>query len=159
MRALVHACKRRKAAWEVSWNDDEVTILNSNEQLRRSENGAKISLATPSKKVAEKCAFSKILRMRCSIAQSTSHPSTLNIMKPDFGQNRSCDCHHATRDESLWKICRPYYRARPILSLTGSWGRGVVPILSLTGSWGRGVGNYAPPPTSGERENWSSSID
>ena len=83
-------CKRRKAAWEVSGNDDQLTILNSSGQLRRSENGAKISLATPSKKVAEKCAFTKILRMRCSIAQSTSHSSTLNIMKLDIGQNRSC---------------------------------------------------------------------
>ena len=90
-------CKRLKAGWEVSGNDDQLTILNSSGQLRRSENEAKISLArpTPPKKVAEKCAFSKTLRMRCSIAQSTSHPSTLNIMKPDIGQNRSCDCHHA----------------------------------------------------------------
>ena len=101
-------CKRLKAGWEVSGNDDQLTILNSSGQLRRSENEAKISLArpTPPKKVAEKCAFSKTLRMRCSIAQSTSHPSTLNIMKLDIGQNRSCDCHHATRDEPLWKFCR-----------------------------------------------------
>ena len=33
------------------------------------------------------------------------------------------------------------YRARPILSLAGSWGRAARPILSLTRSWGRA----APP--------------
>ena len=53
---------------------------------------------------------------------------------------------HECRYDNIMNLV---YRARPILSLAGSWGRGVYAPPPTD----------APPPTSGERENWSSSID
>ena len=60
--------------------------------------------------------------------------STIILLKVEYGLTSHALCHGLV------------YRARPILLLAGSWGRSV-------------ASPYAPPPNSGERENWSSSID